>query len=126
MDAGYDKRVYENDWKNIIKIIVVFIIFFGLNILYWWGIVVFGSCYTVEAMWYSVAIFIFTILWMAGMLVSGHFSNKKLHRWEFYQEKINDKEQLDREQAQRDAQKREQALKLAAQRGEGKQSSNAL
>lgn len=77
-------------------------------------------------MWYSVAIFIFTVIWMGGMLVSGFFSNKKLRRWEFYQEKINDKEQLDREQAQREAQKREQALKLAAQKGEGKHSSNAL
>lgn len=113
VDEGYDKRVYENDFKNVIIIILVFIVYYGFNILYWWGMVAFGTCYAIEAQWYSVAIFLFTLAWIVGMLISGYYSNKKLHRWEFYLEKINDKEQLIREQKQRDDQKREQEVKLA-------------
>ncbi len=90
LDEGYDRRVYENDWKNVIKIIVVLIIFYGFNILFWWGMVVFGTCFADEAMWFNVAIFIFINLYIAGMLISGHFYSDKLKRWEFYQEKIND------------------------------------
>ena len=90
LDEGYDRRVYENDWQNVIKIIVVLIIFYGLNILFWWGMVVFGTCYADEAMWFSVGIFCFVNVYIAGMLISGHYYNDKLKRWEFYQEKIND------------------------------------
>jgi len=78
-------------------VIGVFIIYFGLNILYWWGMVAFGTAFPDEAQWYSIAMFIFTLLWIIGMLFSGHKANKKLHRWEFYLEKINDKEQENRE-----------------------------
>ena len=54
--------------------------------------VAFGTAHPEAAMWYSVAMFLFTLCWIAGMLVSGSIANKKLHRWEFYLEKINDKE----------------------------------
>jgi FtsZ-interacting cell division protein ZipA len=119
VDAGYDKRVYENDWKNIIIIILVFLAFYVCNILYWWGIVVFGTCFPDEAQWYSVALFIFSVLWIIGMLISGYYCNKKLKRWEFYLEKINDREQYLREQRQREEQKREQEMKLAQTKSQG-------
>jgi hypothetical protein len=115
VDEDYDKKVYENDWKNIIVIILVFIIFYILNILYWWGLVAFGTSYPSEAMWYSVAIFIFTNIWIIGMLLSGSRSNEKLKHLQFYEEKINDVEQAEKERKQRDAQKAEQALKVAGQ-----------
>ncbi len=78
MDEGYDKRVYENDWKNVLVILAVFIVFYGLNILHWWGIVAFGTCFPEEAMWYSIAIFIFTVIYICCMLISGFKQNKKL------------------------------------------------
>lgn len=113
MDDGYDKRVYENDWKNILIILGVFIVYFGLNILYWWGMVAFGTAHPDAAQWYSVAVFLFTCAWIVGMLISGYYANKKLYRYEFYLEKINDKEQEIRERDQREAQKREQEKKIA-------------
>ena len=103
MEEGYDKRVYENDWKNVLVVIGVFAIFFIINILHWWGIVAFGTCFTEEAMWYSIALFLFTLLWISGMLASGHKVKGKLQLYEFYMEKINDKEQENREHEQREA-----------------------
>ena len=113
LDEGYDKSVYENDCKNVVIILCVFIVFYGLNILHWWGLVAFGTCFADEAMWYSVAMFLFALVWMAGMLISGYNCNDKLHKWELYMEKINDKEQENRDVAQREQQKREQEMKLA-------------
>lgn len=113
VDDGYDKRVYENDWKNILVIIGVFIIFFGCNILYWWGMVAFGTAHPDAAQWYSVAVFLFTCVWIVGMLISGYYANRKLYRYEFYLEKINDKNQEIREREQREAQKKEQERKIA-------------
>lgn len=107
VDEGYDKRVYENDWRNIIIILVVFAIYFGCNILYWWGMVAFGTAHPEAAQWYSIATFLFTLVWIVGMLISGYFANQKLYRYEFYLEKINDKEQEIREREQREAQRRE-------------------
>lgn len=59
--------------------------------------VAFGTAYPDAAQWYSIAMFLFALIWIAGMLWSGYNANKKLYRWEFYLEKINDKEQEIRE-----------------------------
>jgi hypothetical protein len=90
VDPGYDKRVYENDWKNVLVVIAVFILFYMFNVFYWWGLTAFGTAYPSAAMWYSVAAFASTVLWGCGMLFSGYKANQKLYRWEFYMEKIND------------------------------------
>lgn len=113
VDEGYDKRVYENDWRNVLKIIGVFIIFYGFNVFYWWGLVAFGTAHPEPALWYSVAMFCFAICWIIGMLISGYKANQKLYRYEFYLERINDKEQELREKAQREAQKKAQEDKIA-------------
>jgi hypothetical protein len=67
--------VYENDWKNMLVIIGVFILFYGFNILYWWGMVAFGTSHPDAAQWYSVAVFVFTLLWAFSFLISGYFAN---------------------------------------------------
>ena len=77
--------------------------------------VAFGTAHPDAAQWYSVAVFIFSCLWIVGMLISGYYANKKLYRYEYYLEKINDKEQEIREREQREAQKREQEKKIAEQ-----------
>ena len=68
----------------------VFIIFYGVNILYWWGLVALGTCFADEAVWYSIAMFIFTFFFLGGMLASGSKSNEKLRRAEYYEEVLND------------------------------------
>ena len=45
IDEGYDKRVYENDWRNVLIIIAVFTCYYSANIFYWWGMVAFGTAY---------------------------------------------------------------------------------
>lgn len=111
LDTGYDKRFYENSIGNVFVIILVFITYYVFQILYWWACLALGTVYPEYAMWHSVAIFIFINLWIVGMLISGYFSNEKLKHWEFYLEKINDREQAIRDQEQREAQKRDQELK---------------
>ena len=111
LDTGYDKRFYENSVGNIFVIILVFIVYYIFLILYWWGSLALGSVFPEVAMWYSVAIFIFINIWIVCMLISGFYSNEKLKHWEYYLEKINDKEQATREQEQREAQKRDQEQK---------------
>jgi uncharacterized membrane protein len=116
MDEDYDKRVYENDWKNAIVISVVFILFYGLHALFWWAILVFGTVWPDSFMWFNVAIFLATLLFIGGLLVSGHFCNEKLRRHEFYMEKISDEEQLIKERNAREQQRKEQEEKLRNQK----------
>jgi FtsZ-interacting cell division protein ZipA len=68
-------------------------------------------------MWYNVALFVFMIVFLIAMLVSGHFGNNKKRRHDFYQEKIRDKLQEIRDQEAREAQKREQEMKLSKAKG---------
>ena len=37
VEEGYDKRLYENDWKNIIKIIAIFVFYYACNIVVFMG-----------------------------------------------------------------------------------------
>ena len=91
----------------MIVLICVYVLFYVLNSLHWWGLVAFGTAYTEESMWYSIAMFGFTLVWIGCMLISGYKANQKLALFEFYQEKINDKESEIREFEAREAQKRE-------------------
>ena len=92
VDEGYDKRVYENDWKNILVIIAVFITFYGLNIIWFWGDVSLAMSYSDASMWFNVAFFVFTVLHFVAYLVYGRYSNKKRHLLEFYKIKIAERE----------------------------------
>lgn len=113
VDAGYDKKYYENDCKNVFVVIGVFILFYMFNVFYWWGLTSFGTAHPEPVMWYSVACFSATVLWGIGMIFSGYRANHKLYRWEYYMEKINDEEQKLREREVREAQKRDQEAKIA-------------
>ena len=107
VDEGYDKKLYENTWGNVIIIILVFIVFYVLNCVHFYGSLAFGTVFTVANMWYNVALFCFMILFLAAMLISGYFGNNKKRRHDFYQEKIRDKLQEIRDQEAREAQKKE-------------------
>jgi hypothetical protein len=113
VDEGYDKKLYENTWGNVVIIIVVFIVFYVLNIVHFYGSLAFGTVHTVANMWYNVALFAFMIVFLSLMLISGHIGNNKKKRHDFYQEKIRDKMQEIRDQEAREAQKREQEMKLS-------------
>lgn len=92
VDEGYDKKVYENDWKNILIIIAVFIVFYGLNIVWFWGDVSLAMSFTDASMWFNVAIFIFTVIHFVVYLIYGKYSNNKRHLLEFYKVKISERE----------------------------------
>jgi hypothetical protein len=116
VDPGYDKKYYENEWSNVLVVILVFIIFYMFNVFYWWGLTAFGTAYPEPAKWYSVCCFAATIIWGVGMIFSGYRANHKLYRLEYYLEKINDEEQKIRERELREAHKRDQEEKIAQDR----------
>lgn len=84
VDAGYDKRFYENDWKNYIRIIVTLIAFYICNSLHFWACFELGVTNTESAMWYNVAIFAATIVVTIGLMFSGRSANRKKAKYEFY------------------------------------------
>ena len=93
LDDGYDKKVYENDWKNIIVIGLVFILFYGINICYFWGLVSLAMSFSEASMWYNVAIFVATIIHFIVYLIFGHKSNVRRRYLNFLKYKIGEKEQ---------------------------------
>ena len=100
------------------QIVVALILYYAVHTVIFWGHVALGQTYPEETMWWFVAAFIFTNLWILVMVLVGHQQNKKYARHQFYLKKINDKEQENREQNARDEQKRKQDLKIAAQHWE--------
>lgn len=115
-ESKFDRRYYFNTWKNIFQVIALLLSFYGLHVLIFWAHVSLGSTHPEEAQWLNVAFFILANVWIFFMLVIGSFVNKKLRKYQFFMEKINDKEQEIREAHQRAEQKKKQEEKLAAQK----------
>ena len=114
-DSKYDKGYYLMNWHTLVTVTLALIAYYGYHILVFWGHVCLATTHVEEAMWLCVALFIFANVWIFVMVIAGHFTNRRLAQYEFYLEKINDKEQENRENAAREEQKRKQAAK---QRGE--------
>jgi len=114
VDKSYDKRVYENSWYNIAKIVVVLFLFWIFNSLHWWGVFSLGIVNPDALAWYSIGAFLFTVFFLGSLLLSGKYANKIKRHHEFLNEKIAERYAL----AQEVANKAEQATiheeKLAA------------
>lgn len=88
VDEGYDKRVYQNDCKNVTRIIATLIFFWIFQACHWWCIFELGINATWDLTVYSIIIFIVAVVFIGGMLLSGKYANKKKRLHEFFQEKI--------------------------------------
>ena len=99
VDESYDKRVYENSVWNYIRIILTLIAFWIFQAIHWWGVFELGTNFTDLLMYYSFAIFGFTIFVGAIMLTSGKYANKKKRQYEYLRDVIALKksERLERE-----------------------------
>ena len=93
VDDGYDKRLYENDLKNIIFIIFLFIIYYAINIVIFLGQIALGTTKAKAWQWHAIALFIFTIIFILLMLVSGKKANDKKAKYEYYMERIREERQ---------------------------------
>ena len=107
IDAGYDKKVYENTWYNWLAIIGAFIIYYLFNILHWWANFELGTTETDIAMIFCICIFACTVCVVLAMIISGSSSNYKKLLHEFYQEKIGEKIAERAERELREKQKKE-------------------
>ena len=91
VDESYDKRVYENTVGNYIRIILTLIVFWCFQAIHWWFVFELGVNWTEILLYYSIAIFVFTVIVGAVMLTSGKFANKKKRFHEFLMDKIAEK-----------------------------------
>ncbi len=75
IDENYDRKVYENDWKNMIIIVLVFIVFYSVNVIIFWGLCSLSMAFSRHYMWVSVAMFASNFLFFVGYLIYGRKSN---------------------------------------------------
>ncbi len=115
VDESYDKRVYENSPLNYVKIVGCLILFWFFNGLHWWGVFSLGIVDSEVLGWYSIGCFIFTVLFLAGLLVSGKFANKLKRQHEFYVEKLAEKRAEEQERSTKKEQELKHKEKLDAQ-----------
>ena len=115
VDESYDKRVYENTSSNIARIVVTLIIFWIFQSFHWWGVLSLGIVATDALIWYSIACFVFTIFFLAAILVSGKYANALKREHEFYIEKIAEKRAEMSEKSTKEAQEAAHQAKLSAQ-----------
>ena len=112
-EVKFDKRFYVNTAWDLTVIVLAFIAYYVLHTLIFWGHVALMQTFAEEAMWFFVACFIFTNLWIFVMCLMGHQQNKKYARHQYYLKRINDKQQEMRETEQREEQTRRQEAKVA-------------
>ena len=65
--------------------------------------------------WYSIGCFIFTVLFLGSLLISGKFANKLKRQHEFYIEKIAEKRAEENEASTKKEQAAKHKEKLEAQ-----------
>ena len=97
-EVKFDKRFYVNTCWDLCLITGALLLYYAVHTIIFWGHVALGQVYPEETMWFFVALFIFTNLWILGMVLIGHQQNKKYARHNYYLKKINDKQQENREQ----------------------------
>ena len=113
VDESYDKRVYENSVGNWFRIIGTLIVFWIFQAVHWWGVFELGINWTTILMYYSIAIFLFTIIVGGVMLCSGRGANRKKREHEFLIDKISEKKAARLEAETRTKQEEEYAHRVA-------------
>lgn len=91
VDEGYDKRFYENDCSNYVRIIFTLFAFYIFNMLHWWAIFELSINFSQTNTWYNVCIFIFEVIVLGSMLFSGKIANKKKRYHAYLSEKLSEK-----------------------------------
>ena len=105
--------MYVNSFGNWIRIILTLIAFWAFQAIHWWGVFELGVNWTSILMWYSIAIFVYTVFVGGVMLISGKHANKKKRHHEFLMDKISEKKSARLEDELRDKQAAEYAERVA-------------
>ena len=112
-EEGYDKRVYENEPINYVKIMIMLILVWTFNALHWWACFEFGIYDTEGYTVYSIIIFVITVLFIGWMLLSGAASNRTKREYEFLKIQIAELKAEAAENAEKAKQEREYQEKMA-------------
>ena len=115
VDQSYDKKVYENDFANYMKIVGALLLFWMFNAFHWLGILSLGIVNADALAWYSIGCFIFTVIFLASILCSGKYANAIKRKHEYLMEKIAEKQAEEKEQRAKIEQQAAHEEKIAAQ-----------
>lgn len=133
VDKTYDKRVYENTWGNYARITLTLFAFWIANACHWWGVFSLGIVDADALIWYSIACFLFTIFFLAGLLISGKGANRMKREHDFLLEKlaektgeIKDKETKLEQEAAHEIKLNKQAARIANKRKADAEAASAL
>lgn len=118
VDDSYDRRMYINDTKNYVRIVFTLIFFWTVMGLNWWGVFELGINAPEVFMLYSIIIFVVTVFFGIGLLISGSIANKKKRFHEFLIDKISDKKAVFMEAETKRKQEAAYAAKMAKQKAE--------
>ena len=110
VDAGYDKAVYENTYGNWFRIFGTFAVFYTIVAFYWWACYSLGVRDITAATWIYIAVFLTAVIIILSLIIVGHFSNKKLIKYEKLMIEVNEEKKKRREEEEK-KQKREEAQK---------------
>ena len=91
MNKGYDKRVYENTWFSWVQILSAFLGLYVFVGLLEWAIFEYGITYSSEYTLLSCLLFLTTIIFMAGIIISGYFANRTKLFSDYLNEKLSEK-----------------------------------
>ena len=98
-DTTYDKGVYENSPSSYFKIFGALCTFWTFNAVHWWGVFSLGIVDAQALAWYSIGCFVFTLAFLAGLLVSGKFANARMR---YHQYLVELTAQLEAEKKERE------------------------
>ncbi len=113
VDEGYDKRVYENTPLNYLRIVLTLCFFYAFMSFHWWGCFEYGIYDSEGYTQYCIIVFVCTVLFIGGMLISGHFANYNKRHHTFLEEIIAEKEAAKAEEQERKNQELLYKQKLA-------------
>ena len=115
VDKTYDKRVYENTMTNYAKIVGCLFAFWICQAFHWWGVFSLGIVATDLLIWYSIACFFFTVIFLGTIIYTGSKANKIKRRHDFLIEKIAEKRAEQQEKETKAEQEKVHEQKLAKQ-----------
>ena len=98
VDMGYDKLVYETTPVQFLVQCAVFSAFYTFHGFVLWGLFEFGMWKSNDYTIFAICIFLFALIVLAVMIITGSYSNEKKHLETFLKLKVSEMKQKKEEE----------------------------